>query len=169
MGYIVSNRFYNDRYHLVTLWTQTHGLWKALLLSSPLTLQIGQKVEINWTGSSRAHLGYWRVENSLFTQSSFEKTSLHQLALQSLFSLLTSLLPERVDYPSFFEKTEEFLDCKIFEEDWCQSYLDLEHHLLAAAGFSPPQKLKSLQESRLWIGQNLDLKIPWARLELEKK
>lgn len=118
-------------------------------------IQAGNTVFINWQARLPEQLGYFTLEPVASHASAMMQRSDTALVLQCITQILLMALPERQAYPAIYDGSVALLDMiarhRHADQDWQQTYIWWETHLLAALGFG-----LRLEHCAL-TGQNHDL------------
>ena len=138
-GMIISLRPFGERDAVAHIFTENHGVLSGLLRGAgansknkPLVGQVGSVV---WNARLDSQLGVFHFESQKNLAATLMFDS-HRLAfMNSMFSLIETLLPERESYPSLYALTVDTL-CNINSNTYLQWELGLLRDLGYALDFS---------------------------------
>ena len=168
-GFIISKNKFRENAVILEVFTSKFGKVSGIVYGGNSRkiknyLQLVNKIHVVYSTKSENRIGYFKVEliNAISPKYFNDKTK--TLCLNSLSSLLKSVLPENQSYRSIYESLNNLLD-DFDKEHWCSNYLNWEINLINGLGFGfniDPNKYLSMKQKKIIDIKldNIEYKIP---------
>lgn len=137
-GILISITPFNERDAIAHIFTYKHGVLTGMLRGANIVKQnkplAGQIGHTTWNARLDSQLGvfHWEYEKNLVVSLMQNPTTLSYI--NSAFSLIQALLPERESYPKLYEATVILL--QNINQSPTERYLDWEIKLLQELGYA---------------------------------
>lgn len=139
IGILIELRPFGERDCLVRIFTKDYGVLSGMMKGASVAKKnkplVGQFGAVSWNARLDSQLGvfHWEAEKNLSASVISDVDSLG--FMNSSFSLLSVLLPERENYESLWYQTKEMLE-NLSKPDASYLYLNWEIDLLQELGYA---------------------------------
>ena len=139
IGILIDLRPFGERDCLARIFTRDYGVLSGMIKGGSVAKKnkplVGQFGAVSWNARLDSQLGvfHWESEKNLSAPLMFNSTALG--FMNSVFSLLTVLLPEREKYEFLWEQTKEILE-SLSKDNAKYLYLNWEIDLLQELGYA---------------------------------
>lgn len=139
-GLLLSLKPFSEKDYIAHFFTKKNGIIVGLLKNGIVTKTnkplIGQVGHVLWNARLDSQLGvfHWEPEHNLSVNIMFNTECLKYM--NSMFSLLNVLLPEREEYENLYLQTIQFLEKLNSGNISKESYLEWEMSLLSYLGYA---------------------------------
>lgn len=134
-GILISLRPFNERDVLARVFTRDYGVVAGMMRGAVVAKKnkplVGQVGNMSWNARLDSQLGvfHWEAEKNLAASIMLKSEAL--MAMNALFALVDTLLPEREAYPLLYDKTQ-----KLLSGDVLAGYLGWEIDFLQELGYA---------------------------------
>ena len=168
-GFIISKNKFRENAVILEVFTSKFGKVSGIVYGGNSRkiknyLQLVNKIHVVYSTKSENRIGYFKVEliNAISPKYFNDKTK--TLCLNSLSSLLKSVLPENQSYSGIYESLNTLLN-DFDNEYWCSNYLNWEINLINGLGFGfniDSNKYLNMKEKKIIDIKldNIEYKIP---------
>ena len=138
-GILISLRPINERDSLARVFSRDYGILVGVMRGAVVAKKnrplVGQIAVVSWNARLDSQLGtfHWDAEKNLAAPLIINPNAL--MAMNSMFGLIDTLLPERESYVSLYDKTVEVLH-NLSTGDVLPIYLEWEINLLRELGYA---------------------------------
>lgn len=139
-GILLNTRKHGETSVILDVFTPTHGRQTGVLrggVSRKNTphLQPGAQLDVSWRARLDTQLGTYTMEPIRSRAALAMGDRLSLAGLNTVTSLLSFCLPDRLPHPAFYQRTEALLDLLGQPDVWPLAYLRWEVALLEEMGF----------------------------------
>ena len=130
---VLGAKILGEKSFILSLLTRENGRHLGVI-KQKTPPQVGDIVQARWSARLSEQIGSFYIEN-LHTTSAVFLDDINRLnCLSCLCELLNTTLPERQNFPLFYDKVLAFLNL-LDQDDYLMHYVFLEKDLLTALGF----------------------------------
>ena len=141
IGIIISSKKHGDNSLILSVLTKEHGkhsgyISNKITKKNSFIYEIGNIVDLTWTGRLEDHLGYYKCELLNSYCYNFFDSSLTLNALNSFCDLQNNFLPEREVYKKLYNHSISFIKLVNSNNlDWIYDYIKWEVTFLSELGY----------------------------------
>jgi DNA repair protein RecO (recombination protein O) len=140
-GILLAVRRHGESSAIIEVFTQEQGRHAGIVRGGagrrmgPI-LQPGAQLDVVWRARLEEHIGAFTIEPQRSRAAAAMSDRLMLAGLNSVTSLLSFCLPERVPHDALYRSSEELLDLLEFPDVWPLAYLRWEVLLLEQLGYA---------------------------------
>lgn len=140
-GLLIGMRPFGERDCIAYIFTRDHGVMTGMLKAAQIAKKnkplVGQFGNVSWNARVDSQLGAFHFESDKNLAAPLMMNQKLLGIINSAFSLVVTMLPERETYAPLFDQTLDLMrDLGRAETDPVDSYLNWEIHLLQELGYA---------------------------------